>query len=212
MTHVRLLPQAIPRALRVSSHVSGVTGRWTWCPVDAYTPSRHRAPLFVSPAWTSSRSISTADASTNSTAGNLSSSTAAENEEEKSKQPQPRLSGRELRTAMSGLTIPEGQPPQVRARVQDLICFSEWKISHDGRGLSRKYLFRNFDDAWKFMTMLVDEFRAKKHHPDWTNNNRKVKIRWTSHSPSGVTMKDVEMAELSDEIAHSIMPQNRESV
>ncbi|KAI6716704.1 hypothetical protein JHW43_000816 [Diplocarpon mali] len=57
-------------------------------------------------------------------------------------------------------------------------------------------------EAWQeFMTLVATECAAKKHHPEWSNLYNTTFIRWTTHSPPGLSEKDVLMARFCDEKA-----------
>ncbi len=51
------------------------------------------------------------------------------------------------------------------------------------------------------MNSIASECKAQKHHPEWSNVYNTTFIRWTSHSPSGLSEKDVVMASFCDEKA-----------
>ncbi|KAF1959666.1 transcriptional coactivator/pterin dehydratase [Byssothecium circinans] len=71
-------------------------------------------------------------------------------------------------------------------------------------GITRHFTFPTFNAAWRFMSIVADECKAKRHHPSWSNMYNKVNIEWTTHKPLGLSIKDVEMAELCDRIADEI--------
>jgi 4a-hydroxytetrahydrobiopterin dehydratase len=60
-----------------------------------------------------------------------------------------------------------------------------WGIA-DGT-LHREIEFRNFVDAFGFMTMVAIEAEKLNHHPDWSNSWNRVVIDLTSHSEGGIT-------------------------
>ena len=71
-------------------------------------------------------------------------------------------------------------------------------------GIVREFAFPTFSAAWRFMSLVADECKAKRHHPSWHNLYNKVTIEWTTHKPKGLSMKDVEMAEFCDKAADEI--------
>ena len=50
------------------------------------------------------------------------------------------------------------------------------------------------------MDAVAGECKTHRHHPEWSNTYNTVFVRWTTHSPPGLSEKDVRMAELSDAI------------
>jgi 4a-hydroxytetrahydrobiopterin dehydratase len=95
-----------------------------------------------------------------------------------------------------------GQPAELPDRASKLL--STWQLTTANRGITRQYTFSSFSKAWKFMSLVSDECKIKKHHPSWSNLYNKVTIEWTTHKPEGLSIKDVEMAEFCDRTAHEI--------
>lgn len=65
--------------------------------------------------------------------------------------------------------------------------------------LYRKFEFRNFSEAFAFMTRVAIEAEKMDHHPLWTNVYNKVEI-WLSTHDAGdvVTDKDRRLAQRID--------------
>lgn len=51
------------------------------------------------------------------------------------------------------------------------------------------------------MNTIAAECKTQKHHPEWSNVYNKTHIRWTTHSPEGLSSKDTYMATFCDEAA-----------
>jgi len=51
------------------------------------------------------------------------------------------------------------------------------------------------------MDRVAQECKTAKHHPEWANTYNTVFVRWTTHSPKGLSEKDVTMALFCDEYA-----------
>lgn len=94
------------------------------------------------------------------------------------------------------------QPCNLPDRVSSL--FPAWQISESRKGIMREFTFPSFTKAWRFMSLVADECKAKKHHPSWSNLYNRVTIEWTTHRPEGLSIKDVEMAEFCDQKAAEI--------
>ncbi len=67
--------------------------------------------------------------------------------------------------------------------------------------LYRKFLFRNFSEAFAFMTRVAIEAEKMNHHPLWTNVWNTVEI-WLSTHDAGdiITDKDRELAHRIDKL------------
>ncbi|MCW3109953.1 MAG: pterin-4-alpha-carbinolamine dehydratase [Segetibacter sp.] len=70
--------------------------------------------------------------------------------------------------------------------------------------LYRKFEFKNFNEAFSFMTSVALEAEKMDHHPLWTNVYNKVEIWLSTHSAGDiVTEKDRKLSTKIDAIAGS---------
>jgi len=60
--------------------------------------------------------------------------------------------------------------------------------------LHRVFEFRDFRQAFAFMTGVALAAEAMNHHPDWSNSWNKVVIDLMTHSAGGLTKNDFELA------------------
>jgi 4a-hydroxytetrahydrobiopterin dehydratase len=72
-----------------------------------------------------------------------------------------------------------------------------WNL--DNGAIKRELKFKNFVDAFSFMTAVALEAEKMDHHPDWTNVYNSVRIVLNTHSAGGVTEKDFKLAEKIDQ-------------
>jgi len=79
-----------------------------------------------------------------------------------------------------------------------LISGGKWSLSATRMGIEREFKFKTFAKTMIFINQIADQCKVRKHHPDWANVYNKVTIRWTTHSPEGLSYKDVEMAKFCD--------------
>ncbi|KAI0103136.1 pterin 4 alpha carbinolamine dehydratase-domain-containing protein [Nemania sp. FL0031] len=79
-----------------------------------------------------------------------------------------------------------------------------WALISTGKGLERSFKFKNFTKTWDFMTAVALQCKLKNHHPEWSNVYNTTYIRWTTHSPAGLSAKDVELAGLCDALARDV--------
>ena len=54
------------------------------------------------------------------------------------------------------------------------------------------------------MDSIATECKKRKHHPEWANVYNRVHIRWTTHSPRGLSEKDVDMAQFCEAQAQGL--------
>lgn len=74
-----------------------------------------------------------------------------------------------------------------------------WK--EEDNKLYKEFKFKNFSEAFAFMTRVAFEAEKMDHHPAWTNVYNKVEI-WLSTHDSGntVTEKDRKLARAIDSL------------
>ena len=65
--------------------------------------------------------------------------------------------------------------------------------SDDG-GINRQFKFKNFSQAWGFMSRVAMAAEKADHHPEWSNVYNRVDIRLTTHHADGLTDKDISLA------------------
>jgi len=74
-----------------------------------------------------------------------------------------------------------------------------WK--EEDNKLRKTFKFKDFTEAFAFMTRVAFLAEAKQHHPDWSNSYDTVAIELTSHDAGNkVTDKDHALAKAIDEI------------
>ncbi|MEN3110033.1 4a-hydroxytetrahydrobiopterin dehydratase [Uliginosibacterium paludis] len=69
---------------------------------------------------------------------------------------------------------------------------SPWQLQ-DGR-LLQHYRFRDFRQAFAFMTRVAHVAEAMDHHPDWSNVYNRVSVTLFTHDAGGITTLDFELA------------------
>jgi 4a-hydroxytetrahydrobiopterin dehydratase len=74
----------------------------------------------------------------------------------------------------------------------------DWTRSKDGSALLRSYRFKDFAQAFAFLTRVAAHAEAVDHHPEFTSVWNRVDFRLTSHDEGGVTERDVELARAID--------------
>lgn len=69
-----------------------------------------------------------------------------------------------------------------------------WKRSEDGSSISRSFGFRNFNEAFGFMTRCALAAEKMDHHPEWSNVYKTVDVKLSTHDAGGLTKLDFELA------------------
>ncbi|KJX97692.1 pterin 4 alpha carbinolamine dehydratase like protein [Zymoseptoria brevis] len=115
-----------------------------------------------------------------------------------------RTSAAKSRTMLhpSSLSISPGSDLETILRdASSLVETGKWKLCNSGKGLERSFKFKSFNKTWEFMSQIAAKCKKTRHHPEWSNVYNKTHIRWTTHSPEGLSGKDTYMAEFCDGVA-----------
>ncbi len=74
--------------------------------------------------------------------------------------------------------------------------------TEENNQLKKSFVFRNFVEAFAFMTKVAFTAEKMDHHPNWTNVYNKVHISLNTHDAGDkVTEKDRKLAAAIDKIA-----------
>ncbi len=72
-----------------------------------------------------------------------------------------------------------------------------WK--EENNSLKRSFTFKDFIEAWAFMTQVALIAEKMNHHPEWRNVYNTVDIALTTHDKGNtITEKDRELAKKID--------------
>lgn len=78
-----------------------------------------------------------------------------------------------------------------------------WSREEGGKALIRNFKFKDFSEAFGFLTRVALCAEKMDHHPEFTNIWNRVDFRLTSHDADGVTERDVKLAEAINRLAAS---------
>jgi len=92
--------------------------------------------------------------------------------------PIPRLSEAEATAALAGLP--------------------DWTLRADGLAMTRTLRFKDFAQAFAFMTRVALHAEKADHHPEWCNVWNRVDITLTTHDAGGLSQRDIAMAQAID--------------
>ena len=76
-----------------------------------------------------------------------------------------------------------------------------WEPAEDGRALIRTLKFKDFSEAFAFLTRVALHAEKVDHHPEFTSVWNRLDFRLTSHDAGGVTERDVKLAEAINRLA-----------
>lgn len=86
------------------------------------------------------------------------------------------------------------------AREAALSRLNGWIYDPGSDAISHDFKFKDFSEAFGFITRVALLAQAADHHPEWSNTYDKVRITLSTHSAGGLTEKDVALAERIDHL------------
>jgi 4a-hydroxytetrahydrobiopterin dehydratase len=104
---------------------------------------------------------------------------------------------RQLKEA--NMAIAKSTPTEIEAGLKGL---SGWELKNDK--LHRELKFKNFVQAFGFMTQVAILAQEMDHHPEWSNVYSRVTIDLATHEAGGISARDFELAQKIDKIVASI--------
>jgi 4a-hydroxytetrahydrobiopterin dehydratase len=93
------------------------------------------------------------------------------------------------------MTLEKATQTQIQETLAEL---GSWNLE-DGK-LHREYRFRNFIQAFGFMTQVALLAERAAHHPEWFNVYNRVVVDLTTHEAEGITQKDLDLAREMEQI------------
>ena len=69
---------------------------------------------------------------------------------------------------------------------------SAWVLK--GKFIHREFIFKDFIQAFSFMTAVALVAEKSGHHPNWKNVYNKVKIYLVTHEAKGISTRDFDLA------------------
>lgn len=87
------------------------------------------------------------------------------------------------------------------ARKSALTGLPGWKEVAGREAIERSFVFKNFNEAFGFMSRVALVAEKNDHHPEWRNVYKTVEVVLATHDANGVTTRDVELAKAMNAIA-----------
>ena len=97
--------------------------------------------------------------------------------------------------------MPETLDPDTRETVIATLKDGGWSLVEGRDALTKTFTFRNFSEAFGWMTRVALLAEKMDHHPEWSNVYKTVEVTLTSHDAGGLTERDVKMAQKMDAMA-----------
>lgn len=79
-----------------------------------------------------------------------------------------------------------------------LTTLTGWKLVEGREAITKRYVFRDFSEAFGWMTRVALLAETMGHHPEWFNVYRTVEVTLATHDAGGLTELDVRLAHAMD--------------
>ena len=76
----------------------------------------------------------------------------------------------------------------------------DWALAEGRDAITRRFVFRDFSEAWGFMARVALLAEAQDHHPEWSNVWNRVEILLSTHDADGLSARDVRLAQAIDRL------------
>ncbi|MDT7933320.1 MAG: 4a-hydroxytetrahydrobiopterin dehydratase [Sphingomonadaceae bacterium] len=83
-------------------------------------------------------------------------------------------------------------------RTQALATLDGWTLMAGRDAIEKRWRFRDFPEAFGFMTRVALLAERADHHPEWSNVYNRVHIVLTTHDAGGLSERDVALAQAID--------------
>jgi 4a-hydroxytetrahydrobiopterin dehydratase len=81
-----------------------------------------------------------------------------------------------------------------RKRKATLKALPKWHDAEGRDAIARKFEFKDFNEAFGFMSRVALLAEKMDHHPEWFNVYKTVDVTLSTHDAGGVTENDIAMA------------------
>ena len=88
-----------------------------------------------------------------------------------------------------------------QARKAALARLKGWSEAQGRDGITKKFVFADFNQAFGFMTRAALVAEKLDHHPEWFNVYKTVEVTLSTHDAGGLTDRDIKLAEAMDKLA-----------
>jgi 4a-hydroxytetrahydrobiopterin dehydratase len=90
------------------------------------------------------------------------------------------------------------------ARKAALAKLTGWTEVAGRDAIAKKFVFKDFNEAFGFMTRAALVAEKLDHHPEWFNVYKTVEVTLSTHDAGGVTELDIKLAEAMDRLVERI--------
>ncbi len=83
----------------------------------------------------------------------------------------------------------------------DPLLANGWTLLGDRDAIHKTFVFKNFVEAFGFMTRAAIHAEKLNHHPEWSNVYKTVEVTLTTHDVDGLSTLDAQLGAILDKLA-----------
>ena len=88
-----------------------------------------------------------------------------------------------------------------RAEALEHLNLGGWALVDGRDAIQKPFKFKNFAEAFGWMTQMAIVAEKMNHHPEWFNVYNRVEVTLTTHDAGGLSASDVKLADKMDAAA-----------
>ena len=78
-----------------------------------------------------------------------------------------------------------------------------WSLQSEREAIQKSFTFKDFKEAWGFMSRVALKAEEMCHHPEWFNVYNRVEVTLATHDCAGLSQLDFELAAYMNQLAQS---------
>nr|XP_057908687.1 pterin-4-alpha-carbinolamine dehydratase-like [Doryrhamphus excisus]XP_057908689.1 pterin-4-alpha-carbinolamine dehydratase-like [Doryrhamphus excisus]XP_057908690.1 pterin-4-alpha-carbinolamine dehydratase-like [Doryrhamphus excisus] len=91
--------------------------------------------------------------------------------------------------------LPDGE----RAHLLPPLQSAKWVLVEGRDAISKEFVFKDFNQAFGFLSRVALQAEKMDHHPEWFNAYNKVQITLSTHDCGGLSQLDITLATFIDQ-------------
>jgi len=86
----------------------------------------------------------------------------------------------------------------VKAQLTEL---DGWQLMPERDAIQKSFKFKNFNEAFGFMSRIALKAEQMNHHPEWFNVYNRVDVTLATHDVGGVSELDLKLAAFMEKVS-----------
>ncbi|KAK1791750.1 hypothetical protein P4O66_013725, partial [Electrophorus voltai] len=88
-----------------------------------------------------------------------------------------------------------------REQILPMLHSAQWVEVVGRDAIYKEFIFKDFNQAFGFMSRVALQAEKMDHHPEWFNVYNKVQITLSTHDCGGLSQRDITLATFIDQVS-----------